>query len=185
MKPDEQPSLAFRRSLLLLVVMTITLAISLNRSRFAVLEELGYVGAFLVMLLSNATLILPAPGLIFVFALGSTLNPLWVGLFAGIGAALGELTGYMTGYSGLALLENTPLAHRVEHWMNTNGILTIFILSAIPNPLFDLAGIMAGTGRMPIWKFLSAACCGKCIQAIFIAIAGDMSLSWVEKLLVH
>ena len=55
----------------MMLVITITLAISLNRERLQSFSTLGYLGAFLVMLLSNATLILPAPGLFIVFALGS------------------------------------------------------------------------------------------------------------------
>jgi uncharacterized membrane protein YdjX (TVP38/TMEM64 family) len=173
------------RGSVFLVVVAITLAIAINRDRLQEFEELGYLGAFLIMLLSNATLILPAPGLIFIFAMGSTFNPIGIGLSAGLGATLGELTGYMTGYSGLAILENTRIAHRVSFWMNTNGTLTIFILSIIPNPLFDLAGVLAGTGRMPVWKFLGVAFCGKFIQAALIAVAGGMSLTWVEDMLTR
>lgn len=175
----------FLRIGMLVLVVLITASIAVNRGRLEELEELGYVGAFLIMLLSNATLILPAPGLIFVFALGNSLHPGWLALFAGAGATVGELTGYMAGYSGLAIFEDTPLAHRVHHWMSANGPLTIFFLSIVPNPAFDLAGILAGTGRMPVWKFLGIAFLGKLIQALLIAIAGGMSLTWVERLLTH
>jgi uncharacterized membrane protein YdjX (TVP38/TMEM64 family) len=169
----------------LVLVLTITLVIAANRNKIEDFAALGYLGAFLAMLLSNATLILPAPGLIIVFALGSSLNPVVVGLFGALGAALGELTGYVTGLSGLAVLENTPVAHRIKHWMNHNGVLTIFALSAVPNPFFDIAGVMAGTAKMPVWKFLGSAFCGKSIQAIVIALAGALSLHWVEPWLTH
>ena len=83
---------------MLALVVLVTVTISLNQERLSSLAAFGYLGAFFVMALSNATVILPAPGLIFVFALGSSLHPLQVGLFAGVGATLGELTGYIAGY---------------------------------------------------------------------------------------
>jgi len=175
-------SCAIRAGALLLVI-TITLAISLNRDRLQEFSTLGYLGAFLAMLLSNATLVLPAPGLFIVFALGSTLNPILVGICAAVGATLGELTGYVTGYSGLTLLEDTSVARTIKVWMQRNGVITIFVLSAIPNPFFDLAGLIAGATRMPAWRFLGTALCGKTIQAIAIALAGSMSMGWVEQLL--
>jgi hypothetical protein len=83
----EQPTAPSRiscllRAALLSLVIAITIAITVNRERMESVSTLGYLGAFLAMLLSNATLILPAPGLIFVFALGGSLNPILVGLFA-------------------------------------------------------------------------------------------------------
>jgi membrane protein DedA with SNARE-associated domain len=169
----------------LVLVLGITLAIAANRNRIQDFATLGYIGAFLAMLLSNATLILPAPGLIIVFALGSSLNPVVVGLSGALGASLGELTGYLTGVSGVAIMENTPIAHRIKRWMNHNGVLTIFALSTVPNPFFDIAGLMAGAAKMPVWKFLGSAFCGKSIQAIVIAFAGALSLHWVEPWLTH
>ena len=56
-------------------------------------------------ILANGTVILPAPGVIFVFAMGAIFNPFWVAVAAGAGAALGELTGYLVGFSGQAVVE--------------------------------------------------------------------------------
>ena len=169
----------------LVLVAGITLLIAFNRDRVEDFASLGYAGAFLAMLASNATLILPAPGLIIVFALGNSLNPILVGLCGASGAALGELTGYVTGLSGVVVLENTQAAHRIKYWMERNGALTIFGLSVFPNPFFDIAGLMAGAGKMPVWKFLLTAFLGKSIQSITIALAGALSLSWVEQWLFH
>lgn len=169
------------RIIALCLVIGVTISISLNREHLEALAALGYGGALLVMLLSNATLVLPTPGLIFVFALGSSLHPLLLGLAAGLGATLGELTGYLTGYSGATALEETRLAHRVNGWMTRNGTLTILALSIVPNPVFDLAGVLAGATHMPIWRFLSTAFIGKVIQSSLIALAGSLSLGWVEK----
>jgi uncharacterized membrane protein YdjX (TVP38/TMEM64 family) len=169
----------------LALVVGITLLVAFNRQRVNDFASLGYAGAFLAMLASNATLVLPAPGLIIVFALGNSLNPILVGLCGAAGAALGELTGYITGLSGVVVLENTQAAGRIRYWMDRNGVLTIFLLSVFPNPFFDIAGLMAGAGKMPVWKFLLTAFLGKTIQSITIALAGALSLSWVEQWLFH
>ncbi len=162
----------------------ITVAIVALSDKIAELAALGYLGAFLIMLVSNATVIMPAPGLVFVFAMGSTLNPWLLGLAAGTGAALGELTGYMAGYGGATPLENTALYNRFDRWMDRFGPLMILVLSIIPNPLFDMAGLLAGASHMPLWQFLSAAWIGKVVQSTILAWGAALSIGWIEQLLM-
>lgn len=173
------------RGIGLAAISGLTLIISLNRDRMQDFATLGYVGAFMAMLLSNATVVLPAPGLVIVFALGSSFNPILIGLAAAVGATLGEITGYLAGAGGVGFIENSPLAQRVRGWMERNGSLTIFGLSIIPSPFFDIAGIMAGAGRMRLRHFLTVAFAGKSIQALLIAFAGAYSFNWIEPWLTH
>jgi len=167
----------------ILFAVAITVLIFVFREHVRALDELAYLGGFLAMLIGNATILLPVPGLVFVFALGGTLNPLLVALAAAPGAALGELTGYAAGYGGSAIVDNWKLYYRLEAWMKRYGLLIIMALAAIPNPVFDLAGVVAGTLRMKWWRFLLAAFIGKLIQALMIAYAGALSLEWVSRLL--
>jgi len=110
------------------------------------LGDLGYFGVFLIMFVTSATVILPAPGLLAVFAAGSAYNPILVGIFGGLGSALGELSGYLLGFGSSELAgEKNQAYNKVRGWMNSNGFITIFVFSVIPNPLFDLAGIAAGS----------------------------------------
>jgi uncharacterized membrane protein YdjX (TVP38/TMEM64 family) len=147
------------------------------------LQELAYAGAFLAMLIGNATVILPVPGLIIVYLLGGTLNPILLGLAAGPGAALGEMTGYFAGYGGSALIDNLKLYTRIKGWMEKYGLVVISILAAIPNPAFDMAGIIAGSMRLKWWQFLLAAAVGKTVQATLIALAGSLSIGWIRGFL--
>jgi uncharacterized membrane protein YdjX (TVP38/TMEM64 family) len=153
--------------------------------QIAELKGLGYLGAFLIMLVGNATLVLPVPGLILIFLMGETLNPLLLALCAGPGAALGELTGYLAGFGGVAPVENTRIFRRFERWMERFGPLVIFLLAIVPNPVFDMAGVVAGSYKMPVWQFLTAAWLGKTIQVFLVAVAGRYSLGWVADLLEH
>ncbi len=140
--------------------------------RVAQLKGYGYLGAFLISLTLNATVILPAGNMLILAILGATLpSPIIVGLAGGAGAAIGEITGYMAGYSGRVLVRRERTYVRLEGWLKKWGALTIFLLSIVPF-FFDLAGIAAGVMRFPVWKFLIACWLGRTILYIVIAIAG-------------
>ncbi len=166
----------------LLLVVAISAAVFALSDQIKKLQTFGYLGAFVVMLVGNATIILPAPGLTIVFALGSVLNPVLVGLAAGAGAALGELTGYLAGFSGRAAIENYAIYRRFERWMQRHGLFALLVLATIPNPFFDIAGVIAGALRFAWWRFLLVAWCGKTAQGILVALAGNASAYWVLEL---
>ena len=158
--------------LALLLAVIITVVLFLYRDRVAELEGYGYLGAFLISLVSNASVILPVPGLLVLVALGSILHPVGVGLAGGIGAAIGEITGYMAGYSGRGLAQRSKMYNRVEGWMRRWGTMTIFIFSLVPFFPFDLAGIVAGALRFPFWKFFLLCWLGRTLLYIGVALAG-------------
>lgn len=159
----------------------ITAVIVVYRRQLAALSTYGYLGVFLVSVLGNATVLFPVPSLAIVFAGGGVLNPVLVGLVAGVGEPLGELTGYLAGYSGRAVIENRERYERVSSWMQRRGFLTLLGLSAIPNPLFDVAGVSAGMLRFPVAKFLLACWLGKTVKALAIAYLGSVSLGWFSS----
>lgn len=142
----------------------------------------GYPGIFLVMLMANATVIIPAPGVAVVFAMGNLFNPFLVGLAAGLGGAIGELSGYLAGFSGQGVVENTKVYERIQPWIQRYGAWVILVLSAFPNPFFDLAGIAAGAAKIKIWKFLVFGWIGQTIKMWAFAYAGAHSISWVTNL---
>jgi len=173
----------YLRTLVLILVLGVTVSIFVFRDRVANLAGYGYLGAFLISLLSSATIILPVPGIAVIFALGATYDPYLVGLAAGAGSALGELSGYMAGYSGQGVLRKSKTYLRMEHWMRRRGSLVIFVLAFVPNPIFDLAGAAAGILRYPVWKFLLFCFLGKTPRSILIAFAGAWALEGVLKFL--
>jgi len=152
------------------------------RDRLKELERYGYAAVFLVGLVSNATLILPVPGLAVSSVMGGVLNPWIVGLVGGVGQALGELTGYLAGYSGQTLVDGNPTYNRLTRWMQRYGALTIFVLAVIPNPVFDLGGMAAGSLRFPLWKFLASCTAGKVIKNIAFALAGYYGITLLLRL---
>jgi uncharacterized membrane protein YdjX (TVP38/TMEM64 family) len=148
------------------------------------LEGYGYATVFLVGLISNATLILPVPGLAVSSVLGSVFNPWFVGLVAGVGQALGELTGYMAGYGGQSWVDERPRYRRLVLLSQKYGVFAIFLLALFPNPLFDVAGMAAGVLRLPVWKFLLSCGAGKVIKNIVFAVAGSYGIGALFKLLI-
>ena len=124
-------------------------------------------------------ILIPIPGVVFTSAMGAVFNPFWVSIAAGAGAALGELSGYLAGFSGQAVVENSERYKRVVQWMEKYGDITILVLAFIPNPLFDLAGMVAGILKMPVWKFLIYCVIGKILKMMMFAYAGN----WVMGLL--
>lgn len=165
-----------RRMVAVLAAIGITVGIILLRGHIKQFAVYGYPGVFLISLIGNATVILPAPSFAVVFAVGGALNPLAVGVAAGLGAALGELTGYLAGIGGRAVIENRTLYHRLEKWMSKGGMLVVFLLAVVPNPAFDLGGMVAGALRMPVWQFLVAGWAGKSIRFALLALSGQFLL---------
>jgi len=164
------------RLLSIVAVITITIYVYTIRDQASQLAIYGYPGIFLIALLSNATVLLPAPGIAVVFAMGSVFNPVGVALAAGAGGALGEISGYLAGFGGQVIVERANLYERMTRWMKRNGSLTVLILAAIPNPFFDIAGIAAGALKMSLPRFLFWAWLGVTIKMFAFAWAGYSSL---------
>jgi uncharacterized membrane protein YdjX (TVP38/TMEM64 family) len=165
------------RILALLAVIAITLYIYSIRERVEQFAAFGYPGIFLIALLANATILLPAPGVAVIYAMGAIFNPLGVGLAAGTGGAIGELSGYLAGFSGQAVVERMDAYNRIKPWVDKYGGWAIMFLSAIPNPFFDLAGIAAGIAKMPLRTFLVFAWAGQLIKMTLFAVAGHYSIA--------
>lgn len=165
----------------LLAVIGITIYIYSIRDHVKEFEQFGYAGIFLIALMANATILLPAPGVAIIYAMGAIFNPLWVGLAAGAGGALGELSGYLAGFSGQAVVERSDIYNRFKPWVDQYGGWSILVLSAIPNPFFDIAGIAAGIAKMPMRTFLLFTWVGQIIKMTAFAVAGYYSITWLTN----
>lgn len=178
MTPERRQTLL--RVLAIVFVVGISILIFLYRDQAEQLAQYGYLGIFFLSILANATIILPAPGIAIVFAMGGVFNPIGVALAAAAGAAIGELSGYLAGFGGQAVIKDMSSYNRIYTWMHAHrslSFLAIFLLAAIPNPLFDFAGIAAGALRIPIWQFLFWAFLGKTLKMLLFAYAGSISLT--------
>lgn len=169
------------RVLAVLAVIGITVYIYSIRDRVEEFAAYGYPGIFLVALMANATVFLPAPGVAVVFAMGGIFNPIGVALAAGTGGAIGELSGYLAGFSGQAVVERTDVYNRIHPWIEKHGGWAILVLSAVPNPFFDIAGVAAGMAKMKFSRFLFFCWIGQIIKMAIFAYAGAFSIDWIAS----
>jgi len=155
------------------------------------LEALGYPGVFLANFLGTATLFFPVPGLtaggqLLIATLARTLNPVAVALLGGLGMATAEVTAYLAGRGLLEVSSQRPMpiggpvgralsaiARWVDRLMMGYGVPTLFVLSAVPNPFFEFAGITAGAVRMAFWRFFLPVLAGKMVRAFLLAFVGE------------
>ena len=189
-------------AIVFLVVLAPSLALlyfSLTTSQDATQDwfgELGYAGVFLANLASTATLFVPVPGLTaaaqaLIPSSAETLSPFWVGVLGGLGMALGEVTAYVAGMAASLIAREEeikapsrlqPLVDRVTRWvdwlMSHYGMPTLFTLSVVPNPLFEVAGWTAGATRYPFWKFMGAVTPGKICRGLLLAYVGADVFDW-------
>jgi len=160
-------------TLLLVIAVSVGLFVFTQRypEKVEEFETYGYLGAFIICVVSNATVILPVPGILVFIPLIASFNPVLLGLVGATGGIIGEITGYMAGYSGRGVIQNRPMFNRVEHWMRRWGAWAVFIFAVTPFLLLDIAGMVAGVLRYPLWKFLLVAWAGKTIKYIGIMVA--------------
>jgi membrane protein YqaA with SNARE-associated domain len=154
------------------------------RNELLGLGRYGLIGVFLINLINNATVILPAPfGLIAVCLFANAAHPLVVGLVGGLGSGLGEYTSYMAGSGGNAVIPKGRVYGIMHAAMLRYGMLFIFVLAAVPNPLFDIGGLIAGALKMAPGKFLAATIAGKVVRLTLFAYGCSQGLPMFRHLL--
>ncbi|MEX0683790.1 MAG: VTT domain-containing protein [Dehalococcoidia bacterium] len=153
-------------------------------------DQFGYFGIFAANFLGTATGFIPVPGLTaagqaLIIAGADRLFVPGVVVAGSLGMTLAESTAYLTGSIGRGLAEERQvsakgrfgqLMRRFASWvdwlMAHYGFLTLLVLSAIPNPFFEFAGITAGAVRMNFWRFIVAVGIGKTIRVILLVTLG-------------
>lgn len=140
---------------------------------FSKFAKYGYIGIFLVSLLGSATLFFPVPHAATVFAGGIFFNPFGVAIAGGIGGTLGEMVGYFIGFGGRVIDQESKWFPKIKSWIERYGWITIFILALVPNPFFDMAGMLAGYTRYNITKFFIATLLGKVFRSFILSYLGS------------
>lgn len=151
----------------------VSVLIFVFRDKFSIFQSWGYLGIFVLNLVSSASIFIPTfPGVVSALVGGSVFNPFLVGLAAALGASIGEMTAYLVGLGGGELIKEDRRAKKIEGWMEKHGLWVIFFLSAVPSPFFDFAGFIAGASAIPIYKFLLVVFAGKIIRYMTVSLIG-------------
>jgi SNARE-like domain protein len=127
---------------------------------------LTLIGLLLTCFVMNSAVLLPSSSLLVVLEYSYVLNPISVIMVGAIGASLGELTGYMVGAEGTSLVRRFKKVSNLTKFKE-HSFLWVMLFAFIPFPVFDVAGIMAGSIRMNPFKFLLASFIGKAVKMSF------------------
>ncbi|NPV86621.1 MAG: VTT domain-containing protein [Anaerolineae bacterium] len=192
MQPQEKslqnrkaPTLLAARLIAILAIAAIvamTLYAYRMREQILMLQRFGYLGIFLIEFIANASVMVPIPGSAVTMAVAPLFHPILLALVASTAASLGELFAYAAGRGGNTLIENSVWLERIESWMKKYGKVVITLMAAIPNPLFDTAGLAAGILRVPAPTFFFWCWLGKIINRLVIVLGASALLRWVMPL---
>ena len=149
------------------------------------LAPVAYLIVFGVTLAANAAIFVPVVLhiSIMLWAIEScNCNLVLVVLVASVAGTLGEITGYYAGYLGkrIVIAESTPGYDRFVGWMQRYGPWGIFLVSL--QPLTDIAGLLAGASKLPMWKFLLPCWPAKIIKYFVICYFGGGILDLLPPL---
>lgn len=171
----------FYKPLSLSFAVVVSVLIFVFRNDFSNLTGYGLTGLFLFSVIGNATVFLPAPVILTAFVAGAVFPPLLVALVISLGASIGELTGYLAGYGGETVIQKDIRLLKARKWVEKFGLWAVFVLAVIPNPFFDLAGIVAGATETPLSKYFIVVWIGKFIKFGTIAYLGANSIMLLNK----
>lgn len=137
-------------------------------------------GAFLVMLVANATVAVPIPWPAILIPIAQQSDSLWsVALAGALGSTIGESVAYFVGRSGRGIVSDTRFYRWVQRQLQhpVRAFVALLLLSAPPNPVFDVAGLTAGATGLPFWMFFSAVLIGRVVRLVtLIVLAGAAGL---------
>ncbi len=156
-------------SSILLIILTF-----LFQDKLIHLKTWGILGVFLINFFSTATLFVPNFSLVTVIAGGSVYNPILVAIVATLGGVLGDSTSYLLGHSGkhIFVRHESELFQKVVRVFDRHGLIVIFALALIPNPIFDAIGIMAGSTGYNFKRYMVAMFAGRIIRNLLLAYVG-------------
>ena len=150
------------------------LVIGLPRQWFEGWGNYGYLGVFVVALLANASVFVPIPYPGLIARLATELNVLGVALLGAAGSAVGETTGFLVGRAGKRAVDQTRFYRWLQRQLRTpwRAFAVLFLLSAPPNPFFDVAGLTAGSLGVPFPIFAAATFTGRIVRMLILAGLG-------------
>jgi membrane protein DedA with SNARE-associated domain len=167
------------------ISLAVTIALSLliihHQSYIYQIAHWGYLGCFIISVLTNGTFILPGVGIVLTFTLGGVLNPAIVGAVAGIGEAIGAIGAYFTGYAGSGLFRdsNSGSHPRLSNIIERHGSKAIFFVSAVLSPIFYPFAVFLGMLHFGWVRFFLATWAGRTVKSMVLAYLGYFGLKAV------
>ena len=135
------------------------------------IETVGYTSIWFIAFIGAALVFAPVGALGAVcVTVAVDLNPFMVALVAASAEAVGELTGYLAGMGGKAIFDRNKFYLRFKNLFSRYASLTLLFGSAVPNPLFDVMGVAAGSILYPVKRFLLLVFIGKVVKFTWVGL---------------
>tara|TARA_B100000686_G_scaffold339337_1_gene413239 strand:+ start:1803 stop:2369 length:567 start_codon:yes stop_codon:yes gene_type:complete len=143
------------------------------------IETVGYASIWLLSFIAAALIFLPVSALAAVcVAVAVDLNPFMVAVVAASAESIGELTGYLAGMGGKAIFDRNRFYLRFKNLFSRYAAFTLLFGSAIPNPLFDVMGVAAGSILYPVKRFLLLVFIGKVVKFTWVGLGCYYGATW-------
>ena len=178
----ERQGMSFKRKVFLMVFFSLLVAALtiVFRDAIAGLGSWGYLGAFVISLISSATILFPAPGGAAVVLMGRDFNPYLLGAASGVGFSLGSLTAYFVGMQATKTFATNRFLRWSGNAMRRFGPPIIFLFNLIPVLPMDFVGLTAGATRYPLVKYLWVATMANTVKMIALILLASTSWTLVE-----
>ena len=132
--------------------------------------------------LLNATVLLPSSSTAVVMSMATVYNPVIIAIVGALGTTLGEFTGYFAGYYGSSFIEKNPIINKILAVYNRFPKVAIVLFAALPLPLFDVLGIMAGSVKMNKRTFFILCLIGKGLKMLLYAYIGVYTYNQIQSI---
>jgi len=129
----------------------------------------GYLALFAAAIVSGALVMIPGFGWAAIGTFAIAFDNWWLPALVGTtGQVIGELYSYFLGYTGSRWIRRNRWYFRIQGFMQRHGFRTILVIAAIPNPVFDLAGAVAGAIGFGWYRFFAASWLGRLFKNMVI-----------------
>ena len=155
----------------------------------SIAQGYGLLGMFVASIIANASIFLPMPIDIILFAVSTQETNIGEVLLLGIvvcaGAAIGEMTAYILGLLGVSAMQKAKnkefvRLEEIREKLGKKGMVFIALGALTPFP-FDLIGIAAGLIKYNPKKFFIAALIGKVLRYLLIGIAAFYGFAVIQE----
>lgn len=160
----------------LIIIIAFSILMCIAGSFFREHKITSAFGVMLACFISNSSVLLPSASLLNIVKAATLVNPFIIGIAGGIGCAGGEIVSYIFGNIAGKRLSNNKfkrILSIIEPCFFKHPYLLIFTFSALPFPIFDLVGILAGTYKLDIKKYFLVCLLGKTVKCCLFALIGN------------
>ena len=165
-----------RRVVLVIQLVTLVAVLGVSVAAIPLADDLmrnqteGYLALFVAAVLSGALFMLPGFGWAAIGAFAIAFENWWLPAIIGTtGQVIGEMYSYFLGYTGSRWIQRNRRYFRIQGFLRIHGFVTILVLAATPNPIFDIAGAVAGAVRFGWQRFIVASWLGRLAKNVAIS----------------